>query len=280
MKPEEQGFVDPQDPRYVTYMGRRMLRMIGATGEVPDPAPEPPIAVEPPVPVADPAPAPTGPWADQLARFDEALRPQVDEFLRTEIQPYITRLEQERPQVDPNAVKLYEDLNGENAAATYLALTGELFDPELAEEIKATLVSHYGVDDTTGAGEPAAPVERDPEVQAVIDAHYADSYKRDVSAALEANAIPEAWSDLIHPMIVSADGDIAAAAGALKAKLEANGVLAKPPTVDDVPDPPPVPGVVPPAPPVAKNYGSDLGAAIDDFLAQQANTAPPPVGTV
>lgn len=282
MKPVEQGFIDPQDPRFVTYQGRRMLRVIGATGEVPDPAPE--ATTPEPVPTPEATPPNPGPWAADLeARFpDPAARAAADAYLREVWQPRVTQLEQS--QLPEGAAKLWSDINDpEKAAATYFALGGELFDPELAEILQGSAADYYQdpAEETPDPEATPEPVEaeRDPEVQRLIDLEYERSYKTDVAAAIAEHEIPEKFQDLIHPMIVSAQGRIPDAAAALKAKLEAAGVL-ETPAAPETPAPPPVAGAVPPAPPVAKNYGGDLKEAINDFFDQQQNVAPPPVGTV
>lgn len=280
MKPVEQGFIDPQDPRYITYAGRRMLRVIGAE----DP-PEVPVVETPPAPepVVETPPAPgPGPWAAELeARItDPAARAEADAYLREVWQPRVTQLEQ--AQTPAEAAKLWADINDpENAAATFLALGAELFDADASEAVKAALVEYYGnpaeVTDPTVTPPPPAP--RDPEVQALIDRTNKQDYDAAVAAAVEKHKIPDEWADVVHPMIVSAEGNIEAAATALEQKLIAQGVIAAEPT-PEVPKPPAIGEPTPVPVPTAKDYGGDIGAAIDDFVAEQRAAAPPVVGSV
>jgi hypothetical protein len=87
----------------------------------------PPATADATPPAASPAPASDGPWAKDLAENfeDPATRAAVDEFLRTTVQPHVTKLEQATA---PNrdAEKLWNDFR-ESPVETYLAVSGELF---------------------------------------------------------------------------------------------------------------------------------------------------------
>lgn len=252
-----------------------------------DPAPE--VVPEPP---AQPAVNP-GPWAKDLERFPEEIRSDVDAYLRETWQPRVTQLEQ-RPDLPDNAAQLWNDLNSEDKyAQAFLALTGDLFDDDVQQEVLTLLTKHYSeappTEEQPPKEEPPAQ-QRDPEVQALIDERHQDAYNKAVDAAVaeqkdEAGnvtvpAIPEAFRDLLHPIVVQLDGDVEAGARVLREKLTTAGVLGSSPAEEAPPEPPPATATVPTPPAVPTQPSQSLEEAISDFWREQQSVAPPPVGSV
>lgn len=150
----------------------------GGVGAVQDPAPTqaaqpattaptggiPPASATPPI-----APQPQagqGPWDAELAQqfADPALRSQVDGFLRSTVQPYVTQREQELA----DAKSLYEDFHT-TPDETFLDVAGDLYTPEQVAAIKA-ITEQGGQQVQPQAAQPAAETpQRDPEVQALLD---------------------------------------------------------------------------------------------------------------
>lgn len=94
-----------------------------------------------------------GPWDESLARAfpDEAMRGQVDQYLRSEIQPYITRKEQELGEVGTVWNQLWDE---NESFPTYLELANTLYGEDVALELAQTLAKHYerqGLDPETAA---------------------------------------------------------------------------------------------------------------------------------
>lgn len=260
MDPEAQGAPTPQDPQ-----------------ATPDPAPAAPA----------PVPAPTGPWADKLTRFeDPATRLAVDEFLRSEIQPYVTRLEQ-RPDLPEGAAQLWNGLTDqEQQLQTYLQVTSELYGPEAAE---AALQALQGLaEDDPAAPAPDQPPTLDPRVEALIERQELADYEADRTSQMTSLGVHADWADLVDPLVVAQNGDLAKGIEAAKAKLAAYGIdpskppapTDAPPTVDDVPNAPPVAAATPPAVPTEKT-GQSLDEAMDEWFAERrAAQAPPTIGGV
>lgn len=83
-----------------------------------------------------------GPWDADLARAfpDEATRGQVDQFLRSTVQPYVTQREQQLGEVS----KVWEGLWDEDATfPTYLELANQLYGPDVAGALAKTLSDHF-----------------------------------------------------------------------------------------------------------------------------------------
>lgn len=253
-----------------------------------EPVAEPPAAPEPAAPVNP------GPWAADLERFPEEVRQEVDAYLRETWQPRVTQLEQ-RPDLPDTAAQLWNDLNGDNYAQAFLSLTGELFDEDVAQEVLGLLANHYSDEEPPPepAGDQPSVDQLPPEVQALVEKEAEREYNEAIEAAVAAKTdeqgnvtvpeIPEAFRDLLHPLVVQSQGDVEAAASALRSKLEAAGVLGTEtpaPHPDDVPDPPPpVVGDAPP-PVVPTQKKQSLEDAIHDFWQEQQKQPPPPVGSV
>lgn len=253
------------------------------TGQDPSGAPATQAQTAPAVQVLD------GPWAkDIMAKFaDPSIAVQVHDFLRTNVQPYVTGLETKVAESN-NASELIADLQSD-PAATYLALGEALYGEEASSAIRGALPSVYGEQETVtppaGTPEPVASV-RDPEVQALIDERRAqkerEAYEANLKPILEKD--PSIDETLIAPFIVAADGDVEAGYKGFQAWRDTMGEKLGVPKVDpnEVPDSPAVLGsetTSPSAPPVQKQYAS-LDEAMDDFLAEQRAGAPAPVGSV
>lgn len=132
-----------------------------------------------------------GPWSEDLALIfqDEATRTQVDQFLRSKVQPYTTKLEQDisqyRGQLESEefqqAQRLYNDLQTD-PQATYQALTRELA-PEQADEVIDYLFNNQQTFEAAQPQEEAQQMEVTPEMQQVID--WAAQQQADQQAAAE-----------------------------------------------------------------------------------------------
>jgi hypothetical protein len=258
--------------------------------ETDPPVQDPPTPAEP-APPAAPAP---GPWADQLAQQfqDEAVRGQVDAFLRGNVQPYVTQLEQSR---NKDAEELYTQLS-ESPGETYLAITEELWGEEAANAVRESLIALNSDEPPPDPqANPATPPEPtpdlDPRVARLVEKEEEAERAREYQEALTAfkgkseehGKINDRW---FAPFVVSADGDLPTAYEGYKQWL--TDVEAKyappPPTEEGAPaaEPPPVIGsdtTATTAPPTVKQ-GQSLDEAITDFLDEQrASKAPTAVGT-
>lgn len=122
-------------------------------------APDEPVGggATPPAPAA-PEVHPTGPWDESLSRAfpDEATRGQVDQYLRSEIQPYITRKEQELGQVGEIWNALWDQ---EQTYPTYLELAGALYGDDVARKLAQTLAEHFEADGATPEAAAQAAVQ-------------------------------------------------------------------------------------------------------------------------
>lgn len=244
-----------------------------------------------------------GPWADSLnTRFeDPEIRQTVDAFLREDVQPYVTRLEQSR---NSDAEQLYAELQ-EKPGQTYLAISEELFGAEVSQKVQDLLLSSFGGSEGDGddlppevtPGAPVVPAEGDsldPRVERMVKAFEAQENQRAYDAELariKAKAAtegkPEVIDELIHPFVM-ATGDFDKAlegyskyynqfrqqfsgpqdAAALAAAAAAN-------------QPPPVIGsdaVGTTTPPVQTQHAS-IDDALDAFFDEQKTPPPAPVGS-
>jgi len=251
----------------------------GGTDEQPEPTPEPT------------PPAPDSPWAKDIAeKFDDpALQGKVDEFLRENIQPYVTKLEQES-QPSRDAERLWNDFSSD-PNNTFRAVAVELYGQDTADKLIEAITDEGGqdVNDETPSDEDIKfKVDADelPEdVQEAVDYIQQQRQKEEWDREFarintEEKPIEE---DLFYPFVTAADGDIDAAAEEYHKWAEKfrakHGDL---PTTDDVPKPEDTPpptidpgkGGAGSVPPTEKKYDS-LDDAIDEFLAEQK--APPTV---
>lgn len=284
---------------YIVVDGRRLLRAAGGeaqAGEAPaTPAPEPSPA---PTQVATPEPAaPETPWADKLqSRFDDPeIRTKVDEFLREDVQPYVTKLEQGTQtdsDIDEGLRNFWEDLQAEPAKA-YAQLTGELFDEDAAQVVIDALQAHYGEVTPQESGEqlrfadpetdlpPGDPSEWEQVKNIVLGQKMQDDYDEELERVkrTELKGLDTGKNDAwFHPFVVANEGDFDAAAVEYKEWLGQVREKFSPEPAPEAPVAPDTGGEAPAAPPVQKDYGSDLGAAIDDFLSDNRTAPPPPVG--
>lgn len=238
----------------------------------------------------------SGPWADKLeSRFDDpAIRAQVDEFLKADVQPYVTQLEQSRSDVPEEAGLLYNDLL-ENPAETYLAITHELYGPEAAQAVQRALDQGATPEQAAAVGQQVAEEgevddEGDPVLERMredyIERQQAEAYTEALNAVKD--QLPEGEElieDLFHPFVVSTNGDFDAALEGYRSFVkEAKEKFGLSP--DQIPDsiePPPTLGSdsqTTTAPPTQKKYES-IDEALDDTLAEiRANKAPATVGVV
>lgn len=232
----------------------------------------------------------SGPWANDLAEVfaDEAIREQVDGFLRERVQPYVTQVEQ-RSQV---AGQLYEDLSN-TPGPTYLAITEELFGDEVATEIHQMLLKRFGEsDEQAPAPEAQAPAateapqqgDLDPRVKAVVDHYEKEQREAQYNALIKAavDKHPDIKPDYFHPFVAAANGDTELAYAGYKAWRD--GMLADHQAQtegEQTAQPPAVLGSdtrTPTTPPTEKKYKS-MDEAIDDTIAELRQGAPLTVGS-
>jgi hypothetical protein len=230
----------------------------------------------------------TGPWANDLnQRFaDENIRGQVDAFLRETVQPYVTNLEQERSG-QAEAAELLKQLE-DSPVETYLAITQELFDDDQANAIINAITGQQEYE----AQEPQdfdpyadQPPVRDEDTEQMLqwfkDKQQKEDYDAELSRVKEAH--PDVVTELLHPFIVSADGDFDAGVELYReweSKRSAQDIPNL--TADDIPNPPQTLGSEGAAgattPPVEVKHQS-LDSAIDAFLDEQRHP-PQVVGSV
>lgn len=254
----------------------------------------------------------TSPWDSDLATAfeDEDLRTKVSEFLGEKVQPYVTKIEQDsKPNRD--AQRLWEGFN-ESPVDTYIAVSREIYGPEVADKVAAILqggdapVEESPATDTTEETQeteeetPTTKLSFDdlpPEVKEVVAQTQAAKQKEayygeiDRVTAEHADSLPKGEDDkpqlnvdLFHPFVVAADGDFDKAWDAYEAfqsqAKETFGIQV--PAVDE--DGKPVPPTTldsqtrdsSATPPQEVKYES-LDEAMDAFFDEQ-KSPPPTVG--
>lgn len=229
-----------------------------------------------------------GPWANDLAKVfeDEGVRGQVDSFLRSTVQPHVTRLEQ-ASQVNEDAAKLYADFQ-DNPGGTYLAVTEELFGDDLTEIIRNHLAGEdadEAVEDETEEVHEGSNL--DPRLAKLLEKEdlreQREQYEVELARIRETD--PQLDPELLAPFVVAADGDVDTAYAGYKQWLEKAGVQGTAAEEVVADEPPAVLGSdseSPSSPPVRKDYGGSLDAALDDFFAETKGKGDPapPVGSV
>ena len=252
-------------------------------------------AVTPPEPVVETPPAvQPGPWAADLTEYfgdnPEAIAA-ADRYMREKVQPRITHLETE----SAPARELYKDLLA-NPEETLTAVFEEIYGEDKAAEFAALLTPAEAAAVVEAAAAGAAEAGED-EVPAwakpLLEKHeqQTDAELRETQAAEYQEVLAEmraAHTDLtdddmnlIHPFMSAAGGDIERAYAGYQAYTEAfkprHGVT--PAEAAETPPPPAVltsEGSTAAAPPIQKEYTS-FEEAWDDWKAEQATVAPPPV---
>jgi hypothetical protein len=254
-----------------------------AQGEQPQDQQAPPEPAAPPVETPAAPPVGDGPWAAKLNEVfsDPATRGQVDQFLRQEVQPYTTRLEQQAASVNADAARLYEDLS-QNPNETTFAIINELYGEQAAQQFAATLQAQQQAQPDVQQG------QLDPRLTEVADwveqKRAAEQYDAEVARVVSENpAIAQSlppgvdFGTAIADFVVAAGGDFDQAVTRFQEWRAAFGQPAQ---------------AAPPAeaPPVMDNNGTEtppieqkhqtLDEAMADFMAEQrAAKAPPVVGT-
>lgn len=255
----------------------------------------PDIAPEVQVPEAPVAQGSGGPWQSDLdATFqDPSVKAQVDEFLRSTVQPHVTKLEQSQAETKI-ASELYSDLQ-ERPGETFLAITSELFGDDLAEKVRSTVVGYYDQDEETDdesvTEEPTGKL--DPRVEALLqerdEAKRMEAYTKELDQLVEATKDAEVpvVAKWFHPFVAAADGDFQAAYAGYKewyGEVKQSFVPSNETEGQTETDTPPATlgGEVraPVTPPTEKKYTS-IDEALDDFIAEvKSGTAPTTVGSV
>lgn len=248
------------------------------------PVEEEPVVDEP----ATPDPPPTNgetPWSKDLeAAFEDAqTRGQVDAFLRENVQPYVTQIEQ-ATQVNRDAERLWNDFTSE-PVDTFRAVATELFGEDVAGKLSDVITNPDDTEEDTVTEEPEFKIDDDelPEhvreaVEYVQNERQQREWDAELSRLREANSDINIIEDLFYPFVSAADGDTEEA---VKAYRE---FATKAKETFDIPDdiklsnePPPVVGDGKDgsgtAPPVKEKM--TLDEAMDEFLAEQRGSAPP-----
>jgi hypothetical protein len=246
----------------------------------------PVAAVEPP---AAPAPTPPAagdaPWAKDLATLfpDETVRTQVDTYLRANVQPHVTKLEQEYAP----ARKLWEDLQGDGDVDTFLSIAEQRFGTEYADRVSKVFEELALAEEAASVADPPPAAVLTPEQQANhewIQAQRVESeYNSELARVKEAGVVltspqKEAW---FANFVVGAEGNFDEAARRWEASGLANVPDAGPPPVVPPADPaPPTLGDGGgPVLPTEKKYAS-ISDAVDDAMddLRAAREAPAAVG--
>jgi hypothetical protein len=183
-----------------------------APGQDPQTTPDPTIAapsVPSPIPAAPPASqAAPAPWTSDLNAIfaDEATRGQVDQYLRTKVQPYTTQLEQ-KAAVSEQANRLWQGFETD-PIDTYVAVTTELFGEQAGVQMLEQLQQQQAAQQQPGQqAQPAAQI--DPRLQSVID--YVENQQTNQQYEQNMTSItaqhPDVDPDLFHPFVAAAGGD-------------------------------------------------------------------------
>lgn len=263
----------------------------------PDPTPAAPAAA-PPVPT----PAPSGPWSNDLAQVfaDEAVRGQVDSFLREKVQPYTTRLEQQA-RANEQATNLWQNFETD-PINTYVQVTHELLGEELANEFLEFAQNRLnGPQEPTPTTTPEVPTNMTltPEQQAAIEWSQQQQVKEYYGQQLaELKAKPENQDlvelkdakgnpviEHIHPWVQVAGGDFDQAAQLLRGFVQEYGVPQA--AMPEIPTPP-APNVfgsdtatAQPSNTPVEQPSMSINDAIDDFMREQREArSAPPMGAV
>ena len=266
-------------------------------------APDPTPAATPPAPAAPTPVSSQGPWSSDLAQVfeDEAVRGQVDSFLREKVQPYTTRLEQQA-RVNEQATNLWQNFETD-PINTYVQVTHELLGEELANEFLEFAQNRLNGQQQEPAPTPTPEVPQNmtltPEQQAAIEWSQQQQVKEYYGQQLaELKAKPEnkdlvdlkdakgnSVIEHIHPWVQVAGGDFDQAAQLLRGFVQEYGVPQS--AMPEIP--------TPPAPNV---FGSDtataqpsntpveqpkqtINEAIDSWMVEQREArSAPPMGAV
>lgn len=145
--------------------------MLYLAPDEPVPGGEAAPAAVPQAPAAPEAQQPneaSSPWANDLSQAfpDEAVRGQVDHFLKTTVQPYVTRREQELGEIGNVWNQLWDD---NETFPTYLELANQLYGQDVATKLAQTLAEHYeaqGLEPEAAAAQAVSDVGN----QAAVDA--------------------------------------------------------------------------------------------------------------
>lgn len=222
------------------------------------------------------------PWSKDLETTfaDPEIREQVDAFLRGNVQPHVTKLEQS----NQDALALYNDLsNDDTAAEAYVAVTQQLFGDELADKVLAALQAEQEAE----APEVEAPEidDEDAQMRAEWKANkQAELYRAALDGFKVENEIGEDFQEeLFHPFVASTGGDLTAAyekyneyVGKFKEMFGTAPVVA-----EDPPAPAPATlGTAPASAPTQKQYNGSIKNAVNDMFAEMAAGPPPTVGSV
>lgn len=237
---------------------------------MPDPVEQP--EGQDPVPAAAP-PVADGPWSQDLQQFDEAVRPQIDEYLRTKIQPRMTQLEQTAANAR-DAQQLYDAFVNDPDATT-AAVLSDLYGPEAAQQWQ-----QYNANPEPQEAAPVADPVNDPRIEQMWRDHEQTQalqvYESEMNRIVEAN--PGIEPEFLHPFVVTADGNFDQAVELYTDyvnRVQAWNERQNP--SEPEPDPVPVLGAGQTAVPTQPNEVPKLGDAIKGWFDRQSAGDPPPV---
>jgi len=223
----------------------------------------------------------SAPWSKDLETTfaDPEIRASVDAFLRGNVQPHVTRLEQ----TSRDALELYNDLQDtDKAAQAYYSVTQELFGDELADRVLAALKAEEPEAEEEEV-EEATPDDEVAEMLAERRAQkQAETYRKALDELKSEKQLGEEFmEDLFHPFVAGAGGDLDAAYAAYQEYYDKfKSVFTGTPSVTpaEVPAPPTL-GTAPASGPTQKQYSS-VSDAVNDMFAEMSAGPPPTVGAV
>jgi hypothetical protein len=265
----------------------------------PDTAPDATPDTEP-APDVTPAPDEGGssPWASDLATTfeDENVRGQVDEFLRAQVQPYVTKLEQDSTD-NRYANRLWDDFTN-NPLETYKQVSEELLGEDVAAEVLKT-IENYGETPAPAPDQASTTPSSDqenqitptqaqdqipdrlrPVVEDFENRQLETNYNQAIERLQEDNPDVEIDKDLFHPFVAATQGDLDVALEGYKEWVSgAKQRFGVDVNADEIPPETPPQVIDQPAsatPPQEQAYES-LDEALDAFFDEQKRP-PTPVG--
>jgi len=223
------------------------------------------------------------PWSKDLETTfaDPAIREQVDAFLRGNVQPHVTKLEQS----SQDALALYNDLsNDETAAEAYVAVTQQLFGDELADKVLAALQAEEDAEAPEVEAPEAPEVEdEDAQMRAEWKANkQAELYRKALDGFKVEREIGEDFQEeLFHPFVASTGGDLDAAYDKYTEYVgKFKELFGQAPPAPEAEPAPPTLGTAPASAPTQKQYNGSIKDAVNDMFAEIEAGPPPTVGSV
>lgn len=273
----EQPVIPGQDPALQT--------------QAPAPAAEPVTPAPPAAPAAPQQYQSTGPWAQDLQQTftDPQIAADVDAFLRSRVQPHMTKLEQQYAETEA-ARQLYQAYETDAEAAN-VAVNRSLYGDNYADQMAASLGRTDLLSQQAAQTAQPAQTQAAAPQQAALPPEYQEMYT-EWSAAKQQAAYDDAKTafltdpqyadikpDLFDPFVAGATTweEAVGAYRAYAANFSQNGNTNEPP-----PQPPPTLGsTAVGAPGSTPSYpaGESLSDAIDGIFSENKPLPPPTLGS-